>query len=67
MSVSLHQLWLAVQHVVFGKLLEGQELLKKIEDQAGSKSGEPEATVIIQDCGELPVADTSEEAAAAET
>ena len=42
-----------MQHVVFGKLLEGQRLLNKIEAEAGSSSGEPQVPVTIEDCGEL--------------
>ena len=41
------------QHVVFGSLLEGQELLNMIESEAGSDEGEPRVPVIIEDCGEL--------------
>merc|ERR1711982_29494 len=38
--------WLDGKHVVFGKVLEGQELVKKIEGY-GSQSGKPSATVTI--------------------
>jgi cyclophilin family peptidyl-prolyl cis-trans isomerase len=40
------------KHVVFGKVLLGQKLMKQIE-QVGSGSGKPEAEVRIIDCGRL--------------
>ena len=40
------------KHVVFGKVLLGQKLVKQIE-QVGSGSGRPEAEVRIIDCGRL--------------
>jgi hypothetical protein len=39
--------------VVFGKLLEGHQLLNKLENIAGSKTGDPAVPVTIEDCGEL--------------
>lgn len=43
--------WLDEKHVVFGKVTEGYELVKKIESY-GSQSGKPKAEVKISDCGE---------------
>ncbi len=40
------------RHVVFGSVLEGMEVVKKIESE-GSPSGQPGKKVIIADCGEL--------------
>jgi peptidylprolyl isomerase len=40
------------RHVVFGKVLEGEDFVKKVEAQ-GSNSGAPKATVTIVDSGEL--------------
>lgn len=40
------------KHVVFGKVTEGMEVVRKMEDQ-GQKSGKPNAQVRIEDCGEL--------------
>lgn len=37
-------------HVVFGELIEGEEVLRKIE-LAGSKNGKPSSDIIIKDCG----------------
>lgn len=45
--------WLDGKHVVFGEVLEGMEIVKKIES-VGSQSGKPSLTVRIADSGELP-------------
>ena len=37
---------------MFGKVLEGMDIVRKMEDQ-GQKSGKPNAAVKIEDCGEL--------------
>jgi len=44
--------WLDGKHVVFGKILEGADFVKKIEEQ-GSNSGSPGTTVTIADSGQL--------------
>lgn len=44
--------WLDGKHVVFGKVVEGIELISEIESK-GSASGQPTATVVITDAGEL--------------
>lgn len=44
--------WLDGKHVVFGKLVEGMDVLKKIE-ALGSSSGATRQRVVIQDCGQL--------------
>ena len=44
--------WLDGHHVVFGKVLEGMDIVKEIESH-GSRSGTPNAKLIIADCGEL--------------
>jgi peptidylprolyl isomerase len=46
--------WLDGKHVVFGELKEGLELLQAIEAR-GSRSGQPRGTVVIADCGVIPV------------
>ena len=38
--------------VVFGKVLEGEDVVKRIEEQ-GTSGGTPKSTVTITDCGEL--------------
>ena len=44
--------WLDGRHVVFGKVLEGMDIVKLIE-KAGSNTGRPTQTVVITDSGEL--------------
>lgn len=44
--------WLDGKHVVFGKVIEGLQLLKTIE-AAGTPSGKPKQNIVISDCGEL--------------
>jgi peptidyl-prolyl isomerase F (cyclophilin D) len=40
------------RHVVFGKVVEGMDVVKKVE-ALGSRSGKTKATILIADCGEL--------------
>ena len=44
--------WLNGKHVVFGRVLEGMELVTKIEGM-GSGSGATKSEIRIKDCGEL--------------
>jgi peptidylprolyl isomerase len=44
--------WLDGKHVVFGKVIEGMDLVQTIEGY-GSQSGKTSATVSIADCGQL--------------
>eukprot|EP00553_Chaetoceros_curvisetus_P000427 CAMPEP_0204612668 /NCGR_PEP_ID=MMETSP0717-20131115/733_1 /ASSEMBLY_ACC=CAM_ASM_000666 /TAXON_ID=230516 /ORGANISM="Chaetoceros curvisetus" /LENGTH=109 /DNA_ID=CAMNT_0051624829 /DNA_START=496 /DNA_END=825 /DNA_ORIENTATION=+ len=44
--------WLDGRHVVFGKVLEGYDVVKKIESK-GANSGQPSAKVSIKDSGEM--------------
>ena len=46
--------WLDGRHVVFGRVLEGMDVVRKVEDTATDKrSGRPLQRVVIQDCGVL--------------
>ena len=38
--------------VVFGEVIEGMDIVKKIEAQ-GSGSGAPQSSIVIEECGEL--------------
>jgi len=44
--------WLDGKHVVFGRVIEGFEVVKKIEEM-GSRSGRPKTKVVIENCGQL--------------
>lgn len=44
--------WLDCKHVVFGRVVEGMDVVKTVE-AVGSQSGQTQQTVIVKDCGEL--------------
>lgn len=44
--------WLDGKHTVFGSVLSGMEVVRKME-KLGSSSGQPSKRCMIGDCGEL--------------
>ncbi|CAF0869882.1 unnamed protein product [Didymodactylos carnosus] len=44
--------WLDNKHVVFGRVVEGQDIVKRIES-LGSESGTPRVSVVISDSGQF--------------
>jgi cyclophilin family peptidyl-prolyl cis-trans isomerase len=44
--------WLDGKHVVFGKVVEGMDVVQKIE-ALGSRSGATKAKIVVADCGQL--------------
>jgi cyclophilin family peptidyl-prolyl cis-trans isomerase len=45
--------WLDGKHVVFGKVVEGMDIVYAVEKQ-GTQSGKTKTEVGIADCGQLP-------------
>lgn len=45
--------WLNGKHVVFGKVIEGEEIVRKIENSPTNSADVPAKKVVIADCGEL--------------
>ncbi|CAD6197735.1 unnamed protein product [Caenorhabditis auriculariae] len=48
--------WLDGRHVVFGKIIEGMDVVRKIENTRTKPGDRPEQDVVISASGELPLA-----------
>ena len=44
--------WLDGKHVVFGKVVEGMDVIKTVEGY-GSPSGATKEEIVVEDCGEV--------------
>jgi peptidyl-prolyl isomerase F (cyclophilin D) len=44
--------WLDNRHVVFGQVVEGMDIVKKVESY-GSQHGKTSKKIIVDDCGQL--------------
>jgi len=44
--------WLDGRHVVFGKVIDGMDVIKTVES-FGSRSGKTNRKIVIEDCGEI--------------
>jgi len=52
--------WLDGRHVVFGKVLEGMDVVRSIENQETDRADHPMSEILISKSGELPVEEAFE-------
>lgn len=50
--------WLDNKHVVFGSVVQGMDVVMKM-DSYGSTTGQPQARIVIANCGQLPARNAS--------
>ncbi|KAJ2248822.1 Peptidyl-prolyl cis-trans isomerase B [Coemansia sp. RSA 455] len=50
--------WLDGRHVVFGKVLDGMDVVEAIEKAPTSSGDKPKTKIVIADCGELKIEET---------
>jgi peptidyl-prolyl cis-trans isomerase B (cyclophilin B) len=53
--------WLDGRHVVFGKVVEGMDVVSKIENSPTGFRDKPKTTIVIAESGELPLEEKTEE------
>jgi peptidyl-prolyl cis-trans isomerase B (cyclophilin B) len=49
--------WLDGKHVVFGKVLEGMDIVKRVEGTKTDSRDKPAKDIVISDCGVIEVAE----------